>query len=105
MADPVDAASLSLVKGFCGFQQESIRVTSMRGTCRECFLGIALHSNDIMVGKANGSVGLARSFRRLPESQRVDVMLLRGVRGVTWCPDPQVGAEIEVAVAPCTPCA
>ena len=36
-ADPVDAASLSLVKGSCGFQQESIKVTSMRGTCRECF--------------------------------------------------------------------
>ena len=64
------------------------------------FLGIALHSNDIMVGRENGSVGLARSFRRLPESQRVDVMLLRGVRGVPWCPDPQVGAEVEVAVAP-----
>ena len=64
------------------------------------FLGIALHSNDIMVGKANGSVGLARSFRRLAESQRVDVMLLRGVRGVPWCPDPQVGAEVEAAVAP-----
>ena len=63
------------------------------------FLGIALHSNDIMVGKENGSVGLARSFRRLPESQRVDVMLLRGVRGVPWCPDPQVGAEVAVAVA------
>ena len=64
------------------------------------FLGIALHSNDIMVGKETGYVGLARSFRRLPESQRVDVMLLRGVRGVPWCPDPQVGAEVEVAVAP-----
>ena len=100
MADPVGAASLSLVKGSCGFQQESIKVTSMRGTCQGVFLGIALHSNDIMVGKANGSVGLARSFRRLPESQRVDVMLLRGVRGVPWCLDPQVGAEIEVAVPP-----
>ena len=64
------------------------------------FLGIALHSNDIMVGRENGSVGLARSFRRLPESQRVDVMLHRGVRGVPWCPDPQVGAEVAVAVAP-----
>ena len=64
------------------------------------FLGIALHRNDILVGKANGSVGLARSFRRLPESQRVDVMLLRGVRGVPWCPDPKVGAEVAVAVAP-----
>ena len=53
-----------------------------------------------MVGRENGSVGLARSFCRLPESQRVDVMLLRGVRGVPWCPDPQVGAEVEVAVAP-----
>ena len=31
---------------------------------RGVFLGIALHSNDIIVGKANGSVGLARSFRR-----------------------------------------
>ena len=30
----------------------------------------------------------------------MDVMLLRGVRGVPWCPDPQVGAEVEVAVAP-----
>ena len=63
-------------------------------------MGIALHSNDIMVGKENGSVGLAWSFRRLPESQRLDVMLLRRVRGVPWCPDPQVGAEVEVAVAP-----
>ena len=27
-------------------------------------------------------------------------MLLRGVRGVPWCPDPQVGAEVEAAVAP-----
>ena len=53
-----------------------------------------------MVGRENGSVGLARSFHRLPESQRVDVMLLRGVRGVCWCPDPQVGDEVEVAVAP-----
>ena len=100
MADLVDAVSLRLARKSCGFQQESIRVTSRRGTCRGVFLGIALHSNDIMVGKANGSVGLARSFRRLPESQRVDVMLLRGVRGVPWCPDPQVGAEVEVAVAP-----
>ena len=83
MADPVDVASLSLVKGSCGFQQESIRVTSMRRYLPGVLLGIALHSNDIMVGKANGSVGLARSFRRLPESQRVDVMLLRGVRGCT----------------------
>ena len=88
MADLVDAVSLSLERKSCGFQQESIRVTSRRG--------IALHSNDIMVGRENGSVGLARSFRRLPESQRVDVMLLRGVRGVPWCPDPQVGAEVEV---------
>ena len=62
------------------------------------FLGIALHTNDIL-GRENGSLGLARSFRRLPESQRVDVMLLRGVRGLPWCPDPQVGAEVEEAVA------
>ena len=96
MADPVDSATLSLVKGCCGFQQESkshLDEKYLPGV----FLGIALHSKDIMV---NGSVGLARSFRRLPESQRVDVMLLRGVRGVPWCPDPQVGAEIEVAIAP-----
>ena len=50
MADPVDAASLSLVKGSCGFQQERIRVTSMRGTCRECFWVLHCTSNDIMVG-------------------------------------------------------
>ena len=95
MADLVDAVSLSLARKSCGFQQESIRVSSRRGTCRECFWAVTF-----MVGRENGSVGLARSFRRLPESQRVDVMLLRGVRGVPWCPDPQVGAEVEVAVAP-----
>ena len=27
-------------------------------------------------------------------------MLLRGVRGVPWCLDPQVGAEIKVAITP-----
>ena len=31
-------------------------------------------------------------------------MLLRGVRGVPWCPDPQVGTEVEVAVAPAPLC-
>ena len=99
MADLVDAVSLSLARKFCGFQQVNMRVTPRKGIFRECFW--ALHcSNDILVGKANGSVGLARSFRRLSESQRADVMLLRGVRGVPWCPDPQVGAEVEVAVAP-----
>ena len=41
MADLIDAASLSLARKSCGFQQESIRVTSRRGTCRECFW--ALH--------------------------------------------------------------
>ena len=63
------------------------------------FLGIALHSNDIMVGGENGSVGLARSFRRLPESQRVDVMLLRGVRGVAVAPAPFV-REVDLAPDP-----
>ena len=41
MADLVDAVLLSLARKSCGFQQESIRVTSRRGTCRECFW--ALH--------------------------------------------------------------
>ena len=99
-ADPVDAVLLSLARKSCGFQQGKHKSHLDERYLPGVFLGIALQSNDIMVGKTNGSVGLARSFRRLPESQRVDVMLLRGVRGVPWCPDPQVGAEVEVAVAP-----
>ena len=100
MADLVDAVSLSLARKSCGFQQESIRGTSSRGTCRECFWALHCTVMTLWSVEKNGSVGLARSFRRLPESQRVDVMLLRGVRGVPWFPDPQVGAEVEVAVAP-----
>ena len=36
---------------------ESIRVTSMRGTCRECFWALHCTVMKIMVGKAIGSVG------------------------------------------------
>eukprot|EP00974_Lingulodinium_polyedra_P054744 5267985-Lingulodinium_polyedra.AAC.1 len=52
------------------------------------FLGVAMQSSDVIVGRPDGTVGLARSFRRLPDGQRADRALFEGLRGAPWKPDP-----------------
>jgi len=37
------------------------------------FLGVAMQSSDIIVGKPDGAVTVAKTFRRLPDSERRDV--------------------------------
>eukprot|EP00971_Amphidinium_carterae_P102767 2034289-Amphidinium_carterae.1 len=48
------------------------------------YLGPSLRSSDSLVGCADGTVVKARSFRRLPDSQKAAPELVKGLRGVPW---------------------
>eukprot|EP00971_Amphidinium_carterae_P285985 5678422-Amphidinium_carterae.1 len=48
------------------------------------YLGPCLRTSDSLVGTSDGTVVKARSFRRLPDSQKAAAELVKGLRGVPW---------------------
>ena len=56
------------------------------------FLGLKEGSDELYVGTSAG-VMRARSVKRMPEEQRADPEMVRGLKGVTWRPIPGAPAD------------
>eukprot|EP00971_Amphidinium_carterae_P009039 178571-Amphidinium_carterae.1 len=54
---------------------------------RGVYLGACLRTSDSLVGTTEGTVLKARTFKRLPESQKAAAVTVKGLRGVPWKPD------------------
>eukprot|EP00971_Amphidinium_carterae_P339187 6476834-Amphidinium_carterae.1 len=68
---------------------------------RGVYLGPCLRTSDSLVGTTEGTVVKARTFRRLPESQKAAAETVKRLRGVPWKPDGDLEEEwtrLRVAV-------
>eukprot|EP00971_Amphidinium_carterae_P267534 5306972-Amphidinium_carterae.1 len=54
------------------------------------YLGPCLRSSDSLLGTLDGTVVKARTFRRLPDSQKSAADLVKGLRGVPWKTDGEL---------------
>ena len=63
------------------------------------WLGICLRTDEVFIGTASGQVVRARSVRRLPEHQQVNLEMLKQLKGRPWAPiDGEAPGAVPIRV-------